>query len=275
MSSIGDYNIIMSDHDIFNKVIYTPLSEALKLLEERRNNKELVSKIDLLLKDSMPDFFKKNEPFGILFRHISTPNNETRHFVSILKDTFLRPVICEYHDDLFTPDSNEYKHSLGKIRVHKISNKSIIEHEKISILDFNKEKGKKIKNVETNLGVSLVNFHRDLFNLHLPNSNTLFYDLSDWCKTNGKTPYEYYKVFFIFFITHGILFENFLFCKEELDFSRKIILPALEYVTNITGEKPLIVPITPIDIEELDGYWLYYPHSTKEFIKNYNNKKND
>ncbi len=34
MIKIGDYNTIMNDHNIFNQVVYTPLSEALRTLEE-------------------------------------------------------------------------------------------------------------------------------------------------------------------------------------------------------------------------------------------------
>jgi hypothetical protein len=277
MTTIGDYKNIMSNHDNFNKIVYTPFSQAINLLKTRRNNTELVTKINKLLSSDIPEFAQNNEPFGVLFRHISTPNNETRHFISILQDTGLKPIICEYRDDLFTPDSNEYKHSLGKIRIHKDpkNGKSILEHEKISIVDFNKEKGKPIKDVITVFGNSLSEFHNDLFSLHIPNSNKISYDLSAWCIKNGKSPSEYYKKFFLLFITKGILFENFLFCKEELDFSEKVILPALEYAISVTGEKPLIVPITPIDIEELEGYWLYHQHNTKEFIKNYNKTKND
>ena len=33
-TKIGDNNAIMNDHNIFNQVVYTPLSEALRLLED-------------------------------------------------------------------------------------------------------------------------------------------------------------------------------------------------------------------------------------------------
>jgi hypothetical protein len=36
--SIGDYDTIMSDRNIFNQIVYTPLSEALRLLEERQKD---------------------------------------------------------------------------------------------------------------------------------------------------------------------------------------------------------------------------------------------
>ena len=46
--SIGDYNKIMSDRNIFNQIVYTPLSEALRLLDERQKDKKLMAKVELL-----------------------------------------------------------------------------------------------------------------------------------------------------------------------------------------------------------------------------------
>ena len=45
-TSIGDYNKIMSDRNIFNQIVYTPLSEALKILDERQKDKKLVTKVE-------------------------------------------------------------------------------------------------------------------------------------------------------------------------------------------------------------------------------------
>lgn len=38
--SIGDYNKIMSDRNIFNQIVYTSLPEALRLLDERQKDTE-------------------------------------------------------------------------------------------------------------------------------------------------------------------------------------------------------------------------------------------
>jgi hypothetical protein len=45
-TSIGDYDKIMSDRNIFNQIVYTPLSEALRLLDERQKDKELMAKVE-------------------------------------------------------------------------------------------------------------------------------------------------------------------------------------------------------------------------------------
>ncbi len=49
MIKIGNYNTIMSDRNIFNQIVYTSLSEALRLLDERRKDPELIAKVEKLL----------------------------------------------------------------------------------------------------------------------------------------------------------------------------------------------------------------------------------
>ena len=268
METTDNFKEIISDRGKFSQFVYTPFSEALKILEERRKDKELEKKVLELLKDDIPSFISKDRKHGVLFRHIATPNNETKYFLALVKDSGLDPVICEYLEDIFSPDSNEYKHSLAKMRIHKDPAllRSIFEKEHNNIVDFNENKGKKIKDVLTKWNEPLVDFHRNLLK-NFFSDDIVFWDSSNWCVRNGKAPSLYYKKFFLLFVYHGILFDNFLFNKEEIEFSEKIILPAIQAVIDMTGVKPLIVPIAPIELEELDGYWLYYPSSTKKFIK--------
>ena len=47
---IRDYDEIMGDRKLFNKVVYTPLSEALRLLDERRKDPVLMARVEELLK---------------------------------------------------------------------------------------------------------------------------------------------------------------------------------------------------------------------------------
>ena len=114
--------------------------------------------------------------------------------------------------------------------------------------------------------LKLMEIYKSLFKELLPNETVAFWDSSKWCEENGKSPKEYYKIFFLLFVTHGVLFENFLLNEEESEFSKNVILPSLEWVMNETGLKPLIVPIDPIDTEN-DNYWYYYSSSAKLFIK--------
>ena len=50
------------------------------------------------------------------------------------------------------------------------------------------------------------------------------------------------------------------------DFSKKIVLPAIEEVMNMTGVKPLIVPIEPFETE-LDEHWESHCLNVKQLVK--------
>lgn len=264
-----DYNNLMLDRKLFNDTVYTPLAEALKELDKRQKNSKLKNKVEKLLNGDVPEFFRENKKTAVLYRHIATPNNETQHFLSLIKNTSLQPVICEYHDDIFTPDANEYKRALTKLQIHKESlhAKQVFDKENLSIVDFNKFRGKPIKELTTLWGESLIDFHHNLLKTFFPGQKIALWDSSVWCKNNGLKPAEYYKKFFLFFIAHGIFFENFLFNMEELNFSKKVILPAIEDVIKTVGIKPLVVPIISFEAEKLGSYWYYYPCETKKIVK--------
>lgn len=266
MTKIGDYNKIMSDRNLFNQIVYTPLSDALKLLEERRNDPELVAKVEKLLKGNIPEFLKENK-CGIQFRQIATPNNDCKHFIKLTLENKLHPVFFEYLDDKFT-SNNEFKHSLGQLRVqNKVNKKDSFPVEKITVVDFAKHDGKKLKDVETLSGDKLPDFHKKLFSAYnYEIDNFYFYDASNWLKENGVTATNYYSNFFLLSICFGILFENFLTTDdEEGEFTKNIILPAIEKVIDLTGVRPLIIPIGALDMET-DEHWISYSLDIKEFL---------
>ncbi len=257
MASIGDYNTIMSDHNIFNQVVYTPLSEALIILEERQKDPILMAKIEKLLKGNIPEILKIKK-CGIMARQLATPNYENRAFISIANDNNLHPVFFEYFDDKFT-SNNKYKHSLGQLHINNRVDKNgddVIE--KINIIDFNKNNGKKINEIKTLWNESFVDFHKKLFGLYNL-YNFSFFQETDWYEKRDEKPIEFYTNFFLLISCYGILFENFTSSIDDPEgkFSIDVVLPALEIVTNLTGIKPLIVPIPPMDLESDD---LWYSH---------------
>lgn len=267
MEKSEDYNKIMSDRNLFNKTVYTPLSEALKTLEERQKDKKLRAKIEKLLNGDIPEPLKKIERYGISGEQVATPNNNTKRFINLTKEFDLKPFFYEYHDDKFT-SNNEFKHSLGQLRIHDHLNKKgdNIE-EKITIIDFNKSNGKKLKDIVTLWSEPLIDFHKNLFQSYgFDKKNFIFYNGSDWLKRNGGNAENYYKKDLLLYICHGILFENFSLKGNEGNFTKKVLLPALEEVINLTGLKPLIVPILSIDTEE-DPHWLSYEKKIKKHIK--------
>jgi hypothetical protein len=267
-SKIGDYSEIMSDRNLFNKVVYTPLSEALKLLEERRNNPELMRRVEDLLNGEIPDVLVGNK-CGVMARQVATPNFDTQFFLKLTRENGLKSVLFEYPEDKFT-SKNIFKHSLGKIiinlGINKIGNDIV---EKINIIVHVKCDGKKIREIKTLWGESLVDFHRKLFSAYEISGDYMFYDISDWYKIKGGNASNYYMNFLLLFVCHGILFENFLTIKSsEGDFTKNILLPSIEKIIDKIGVKPLIVPMDPIDIENED-YWISHPLKIKNHILNY------
>jgi len=267
MANTSDYGHVMSDRKLFNQAVYTSLPKALKILDERRKDPELMAKVEKLLNGNIPKILKEQK-CGVQFRQIATPNNDTKHFLKLTKDFGLTPFFMEYHDDKFS-SNNSFKRSLGQLHIQgPLNKKGEYRIEKITIMDFNKHNGKKLSDVITNKSEKLVDFHKKLFEVcGLQGQAGNFCDMSEWVKSHGVKPHEYYPNFFLLFTCFGILFENYSLGKNENEFTKEVVLPAVDKVIELTGVKPLIVPVEPMDIEDED-YWIYYDERVKSFLKN-------
>ena len=268
MTPTTDYGKVMSDRKLFNQMVYTPMSQATKLLDERRKDSKLITKVEELLKGDIPGFFKEKGKCAIFGRHIATPNHESRMFITLAKENNLHPVFFEYLNDKFT-SNNTYKHSLGQLQIQKkgTTKDGSPRFEKINIIDFNTSNGKKIKEIKTLWGDNLVDFHRKLFPLEGYSLSDLYiYDASPWFKVHGGKALDYYVNLLLLFTCYGILFENFLTSDDEDgEFTKNIVLPAIEKVLNLTGVKPLITPIGPLEVENED-FWIHHLPKIKEII---------
>jgi hypothetical protein len=255
----------MSDRKLFDETIYTSLPEALTELDRRRGNIEIEKKVKVLLKNDNPEPFNSG-PKAVIFRQLSTPNYEIRRFFSIVNAIeALEPLFWEYHHDKFT-SNNEWKHSLGKLFFyHGKGKKDGSKIEAVKIIDFNSSNGKKIKDVQTLWGQSLIDFHHQFFNETFRTGIDSFFDATEWFHRQGGTAAKYYEPFLSLFIRHGILFENFMLDAKEADFTEKVFLPAFISVWKKTGYKPIIVSLEPTDIEG-DQFWMCHPGEHKEMI---------
>ena len=258
-----DYDKIMSDRKLFNETVYTPLTEAIKILEERQKNPDLIKKIETLLDNNIPEPLKKIDKYAISAKQVATPNFDTRWFLKLAKEFQLKPFFSEYFDDKFT-SNNSFKHSLGQLLIYNdINRKGENIREKVKIVDFDKYDGKPIKNVKTIWGESLIDFHKGLFNVYGYNLDEfILYDASDLLKKNGSKAERYYVKDLLLLVCHGILFENFLLDGRDGEFTRNILLPAIKETEELSGLKPLIVPIPPMDIES-DDVWFSYDKKIK------------
>lgn len=256
---------LVSDRKKFDAFVYTPIDEALKEIELRRQNKDLDQRIESRLV-KVPEIME-GKPKAVLFRNITTPNYETMWFNDVIvKFKKLEPLFLEYTKDKFT-NRNECKFALGKITLHKGKNKKdehIFEFQ--NIIDVNSSNCKPISSIKTFWDQPLVDFHHELFLNDFSHLKNNIFDFSDWLEKNGKTAKEYYELFLLLFIKHGILFENFTLKDNELLFTKEVVLPAFIKISDKIGMKPLIVALEPTETEE-GKLWQAYPAKMKEHIK--------
>ena len=267
MIEIGDYNLIMSDRNIFNQIVYTPLSEAIRILDERRKDPVLIAKVEELLNCRIPEILREKK-CAIMARQLATPNHENRRFITLAEENKLCPIFFEYFGDKFT-SNNKYKHSLGQLHIQNGVNKNgenIVEN--VTIVDFNKYNGKKIEEVKTVWGESLIDFHKKLFSSYDLHSKVLFFNENDWYEKNtNEKPEDFYLKFFLLNTCFGIIFENFLTSKNsEGDFTKNVVLPTIEKVMNLVGVKPLIVTVESTNLE-MDDFWYYHLPIVKKVVK--------
>lgn len=264
-----DIEYLIGSRAAFNEFVYTPLDQALLELEKRSKDVVLENTVQEILPAGLPEPLKTGHG-AIIFRQLATPNYEIKRFINIIDViSGIHPIIWEYHSDKFT-SNNECKHALGKMHFYggkgKLGGAKI---ETLNIIDFNTYNGKKINEVKTLWGQSLVDHHHELLDLEYVNHEIKPYhlfDSSDWFSKSGGSAKEYYKNFLTLFVQNGILFENFMLDQKEMAFTRDVFLPAFIEVIRQTGHKPLIVALEPTDIEG-DKFWLCYPPNSLGPIK--------
>lgn len=255
---------ITSNSEEFRNFVFTPTSDAIEELKNRWNNKTLTENVENYLNGNIPEPLV-NGFKAVLFRQLFTPNFEFRHFLELINLATIDPVFWEYYDDKFT-SNNPIKHALGKMRFQSEINKQTNLCK--NIIDFNACDGKKIKDLKTAWGESLIDFHHSLIESEFCNSK-FFFDASDWFHHTGENAKGYYSKYLYLFLRNGILYENFLLEGHELIFVKEVFLPAFIKVWESSGYKPLIVELLPFDSQGND-YWLSYPIRMTDCIKTEN-----
>lgn len=250
--------------------IYTSLDVAKREVWRRWNDKELRKKVEDFLGGDIPEIFK-NFPRSVLGRHVLSPNFELLHFLQLANTIGLRPLCVEYLHDKFV-SNNIDKFYLSKLLFYNSYCKKE-EHDlpQLKIMDLSDTEGKSLCDLKTIWGGSLVEFHHEIFR-----SLKLSYyidniDISDYLKIKGGVAIKYYIYYLALYICHGVLFENYLVDRKQVDFTEKVVLPSCKKIGEIFGVKPLIVPLVPFN-EENDLHWRFYPECVKNVISCSKNK---
>lgn len=257
-----DIEKIIEDREAFNKLVYTPIGEAIREIKNRKRNPDIEKYLLEQISNDIPKELEGEKIKAVIFRQIATPNYEIRRFLQIIDSVEdLEPLFGEYRDDIFL-SINDYKKSWGKITYHTEKK----EHTKV--IDFVQSEGKKISEVRTKNGISLVDFHHKLFEkspFKLDENN--FLDISNWISKHGNTARNYYRPVIMWFLKDAILFENFVLKDEkEKNFTKNIFLPEFIKIYKETGYKPMIVDLLPTTIEHKD-FWVCHPHHSKKDVE--------
>ena len=249
------------------KDIYTPLSVAKKEIWRRWNDKELRKKVEDFLGGDLPEVLKK-EPRAVLSRDVISPNKEFLYFWDLVNEIGVKPAFLEYSEGKFVA-RNFNKYHLCRMFFHNGNGKR--GGEKIStrmIVDFNKSEGKKMKDIKTVDDTYFVDFHHKILKKVIPKVDMkTIYDFSDWFNEHRKISKYYYLHYLALFLTHGILFDNFILKNGEGKFTKNKIMPSFYKLEKIFGIKPLVVPLTSVE-DENELYWWCYPNSVKNVVEN-------
>ncbi len=248
-------------------LVVTPL-EALQELNRRRQDPALKRKVEEYLAGDIPEYLKDG-PILYLARHIATPNFETLRFKYLMEPLGMKAVVGQDTKDLFV-SGNHAKKALGKLSICRgVSQKNGILNEQfqnVSIVDFNVSDGKRFDVVTTLWGERLVDFHARLF-ARFMREKVENPDDAAWIDRHHRgNLLEHYKDFLALFVTHGVLFEDYVMeDKHEAHFVKDILRPACRFIEQRFGLRPLIVPLVPKTFES-SRFWISYPHEVLDVV---------
>lgn len=244
---------------------YTPLAEAKKEIRRRWKDKKLRKKVKDFLEGNIPDIFKK-KPKAVFARHVISLNYELYHFLKVCKCSEMDYSFIEYTKDRFS-SKNSSKYHLCRLFFHDgKSKKGKNRISGLKIANITEADGKIIDSLQTNWNEKLIDFHHRLANVAISDIERKIFDVSFWEKRKGKSIENFYKYYLSLFIRYGILFENFLLNKEEINFTKKVVVPTFNKIEEYFGIKPLVVRMLPKSTEE-ELYWFHYDGFLKPIIK--------
>ena len=241
--------------------IYTPLDVAKNEILHRWKDHNLRKRVEDYLGGEVPAPFE-NEPRAVLSRSLITPNREFFCFIDLATEAQLKPLGLQGVEDKYCT-KNYDKVSLGKLSFYEESkggNAQTADSPKHAtrIIDSMSSEGKRICDIDTFWGESLTDFHCRMLSLYGAECET--FDDFKWFSDRGRrnNPLQYYNYFLAFFLSHGILFDNFHAKGKEEAFTKNVVMKSFKRVYETFQLKPLIVPLVPVQHETHLSYWNGY-----------------
>ena len=223
----------MTDEDI-----YTPVDEALAELRRRRD-RGLIHQVHEALVGDVPRYLIEHECF-VLSRHIATPNNEALYVLTSAERAGATAVFSQDSGDKFT-SVNNLKRRLARPELHRARDTATGgAFRRVDLVDVAAAENSPLEDVVTRDGRPLVDFHNSLF-ARLEGRQFRVVDDRAWIDRNGRGHMqELYARYLLFFIAHGVLFEEFETPSDQ-HFKTDLILPLVATCKARFGVKPIIV----------------------------------
>lgn len=258
----------MTDRIKISEEIYTTPAEAVRILNERRQDSRAVEE---KIKKSVPGYRRpecvpSDKPVLLLLQHLGTPNYECHRFLTAADSLDLVPILAEYSEDKFH-SANSVKRGLvnlnfycGKKEGSPVIKKNLCEK------NLSKFDGTPLSKITLENGLPIRSFHRQLMEAAYKdrfNPNQIV-DFSDWYRSQGGRASAYYKSLMALFIKDAILIEDFLFeDPQERKFVEDVVLKNFREIASETGMKPLLISMSPT-LSEGEKFWFLYPESLYE-----------
>lgn len=240
---------------------YFSVEDALRELEIRKKDRGLQRLVENEIGN---DFYKVVDNKFVISRPCATPNFEFTIFNDHIVANNKKGLVLEYPSLFVT--KNKDKLFLAKVVFcdkDKKNNSSQYQIDKL--VKISESEGLELSKLQTKYDISLIDYHHRFFKLVFKDTPIDFLDFTEWFN-HARTNRLYYYKYLLLFVTHGILFENFLVNNpDEKVFFNKKILPSYIYIYKKIKVKPLIVRLVPKD-EEDQVTWSYYDVNNVELI---------
>ncbi len=248
--------------------LFTDEATAVRELMQRRRNHALEQRIRAQDDPvAAPLIARLAKPTALLFRQIATPTHEILYFLETAKRLSLQPLILEYSGDKFVGAANPYKRALGKLSIFQHTGSDGRDMAKYrTVIDFNAFTGKTLADVCCISGMSLMEFHHDLFKRVTGfEAGDVCFEGTDCFKAWGGSAIKYYGPLMTLFIRDCILFENYHPTPHERQLVHTIVRPAFADAANRFDFRPLVTRLIPLD-QEMRNYWDMFPKAVDQYL---------
>ena len=176
----------------------------------------------------------------MLSRHIATPNNEALYVLTSAERAAATAVFSQDSGDKFN-SVNNLKRRLARPELHRSRDTATGgAFRRVDLVDVAAAENSPLEDVVTRDGRPLVDLHNALF-ARLEGRQFRVVDDRAWIDRNGRGHMqELYARYLLFFIAHGVLFEEFETPSDQ-HFKTDLILPLVATCKARFGVKPIIV----------------------------------